>query len=130
LKPIARNAFSRVIVVCLFLLFPHDVLAHASLVKSAPARRAVLFKAPPKVQLWFSEKLEARFSSLMVIDSAGKRVDLDNVTIDAKDSKQLSVAVGPLPPGQYRVKFRVLSVDGHILEEDFPFTIRGSRPAK
>jgi len=56
-------AFLRLFTVSLFLLFPHEVLAHASLVKSAPARRAVLFKAPPKIQLWFSEKLEARFSA-------------------------------------------------------------------
>lgn len=123
-------AFSRLVTVCLFLLLPHELLAHASLVKSAPARRAVLFKAPLKIQLWFSEKLEARFSSLMVIDSAGRRVDLGNVTVDAGDSKQLSVGVSPLLPGQYRIKFRVLSVDGHVLEEDFPFTIRGGHPSK
>jgi copper resistance protein C len=123
-------AFLRLVTVSLFLLFPHEVLAHASLVKSAPARRAVLFKAPPKIQLWFSEKLEARFSSLMVVDSAGRRVDLGNVAVDAGDSKQLSVGVIPLPPGQYRIKFRVLSVDGYVLEEDFPFTIRGSRSSK
>ena len=123
-------AFSRPVTVCLLLLFPHDVSAHASLVKSAPARRAVLFKAPPKIQLWFSEKLEARFSSLMVIDSAGRRVDLGNVAVDAKDSKQLSVGLSPIPSGQYRIKFRVLSVDGHVLEEDFPFTIRGGPTIK
>ena len=123
-------AFSRLVTVCLLLLFPHDVSAHASLVKSAPARRAVLFKAPPKIQLWFSEKLEARFSSVNVIDATGRRVDLGNAAVDAKDAKQLSVGVIPIPPGQYRIKFRVLSVDGHVLEEDFPFTIRGGPTVK
>ena len=100
------------------------------MVKSAPARRAVLFKAPPKIQLWFSEKLEARFSSVNVIDATGRRVDLGNAAVDAKDAKQLSVGVIPIPPGQYRIKFRVLSVDGHVLEEDFPFTIRGGPTVK
>jgi methionine-rich copper-binding protein CopC len=123
-------AFFRLVTVSLFLLFPHEVLAHASLVKSAPARRAVLFKAPPKIQLWFSEKLEARFSSLVVIDSTGRRVDLGDAAVDAKDSKQLSVGLSPIPPGQYRIKFRVLSVDGHVLEEDFPFIIRGGHTVK
>ena len=33
-------------------------------------------------------------------------------------------ALEPLPPGRYLVKFRVLSVDGHIVEDQFPFTIK------
>ena len=123
-------ALSRVVIVCLCLLLPRESLAHASLLKSVPARRAVLFKSPSKAQLWFSEKLEARFSSVMVIDSEGRRVDLDNVAVVPNDAKQLSVGIGALPAGQYRIKFRVLSVDGHMVEDEFPFTVRGSRPAK
>lgn len=37
---------------------------HAYLIKSAPARRAVLFRAPQRVRLWFNERLEAQFSLL------------------------------------------------------------------
>jgi methionine-rich copper-binding protein CopC len=37
--------------------------------------------------------------------------------------------VNPLPPGQYKVRFRVLSVDGHVVEEEFPFTIREAQRA-
>jgi copper resistance protein C len=123
-------ALSRVVIVCLCLLLPRESLAHTSLLKSVPARRAVLFKSPSKAQLWFSEKLEARFSSVMVIDSEGGRVDLGNVEVVPNDEKQLSVGIGALPAGQYRIKFRVLSVDGHMVEDEFPFTVRGSRPAK
>jgi len=32
------------------------------------------------------------------------------------------------PAGTYTVRFRVLSVDGHVVESDFPFTI-GARGA-
>lgn len=111
----------------LLLLTPTLAWAHAYLVKSVPARRAILFKAPAKIQLWFNERLEARFSSLSVSDSNGKRVDLDDVQVAGDDPKQLSVGVGPLPPGIYAIKFRVLSVDGHVVEDQFPFTIRESR---
>ena len=68
-----------VLVFCLLLVAPSIVLSHASLVKSVPARRAQLFKSPAQIQLWFNERLEARYSSLRVIDSSGKRVDLGNV---------------------------------------------------
>ena len=30
-------------------------------------------------------------------------------------------------PGIYTVKFRALSVDGHVVESQFPFTVRESR---
>jgi methionine-rich copper-binding protein CopC len=114
---------------CALLTFPSIVLPHAALVKSIPARRAQIFKAPTQIQLWFNESLEARFSSLWVIDSSGKRVDLGNVEVSTDDRKRISVGVNPLAPGQYRIRFRVLSVDGHIVEDEFPFTIRDAQRA-
>jgi copper resistance protein C len=116
-------------VFCALLTFPSTVLPHAALVKSVPARRAQIFKAPAQIQLWFNEKLEARFSSLTVTDSSGKRVDQGNVAVGTDDPKRLSVGLNPLPPGQYKVRFRVLSVDGHIVEHEFPFTIRETQRA-
>ena len=118
-----------VLVFCILAVSPSTVLAHASLIKSVPARRAQIFKSPPQIQLWFSERLEARFSSLRVIDSSGNRVDLDNVAVDTNDPKRISVGIKPLVPGQYKIRFRVLSVDGHIVEDDVPFTIRNTQRA-
>jgi len=92
-----------VLVVCILLVFPSIVLSHASLVKSVPARRAQIFKSPAQIQLWFNERLEARFSSLRVIDSNGKRVDLGNVEVSADDTKKISVGVNSLAPGQYKI---------------------------
>jgi methionine-rich copper-binding protein CopC len=116
-------------VLCALLTFPSIVWPHAALVKSIPARRAQIFKAPAQIQLWFNEKLEARFSSLTVTDSNGKRVDRGNVAVDTDDPKRLSVGVNPLPPGQYKIRFRVLSVDGHVVEDEFSFTIRETQRA-
>jgi len=118
-----------VLVFCILLVSPSTVLPHASLIKSVPARRAQIFKSPPQIQLWFSERLEARFSSLRVIDSSGNRVDLDNVAVDTNDPKRISVGVKPLVPGQYKIRFRVLSVDGHVIEDEVPFTIRDTQRA-
>jgi copper resistance protein C len=118
-----------VLVFCILLVSPSTVLSHASLVKSVPARRGQIFKSPPQIQLWFSERLEARFSSLKVIDSSGKRVDLGNVEVSTDDPKRISVRVNPLAPGQYKIRFRVLSVDGHVVEDEVPFTIRDTQRA-
>jgi methionine-rich copper-binding protein CopC len=113
-----------VAIVVLALFSPSAVSAHAYLVKSVPARRAVLFNAPAKIQLWFNERLESSFSHVTVTDADNKRVDLGNVEIGSDDAKRLSVGLGTLQPGPYKIKFRVLSVDGHVVEDEFPFTVR------
>jgi methionine-rich copper-binding protein CopC len=109
------------------LLAPTLAWAHAYLVKSVPARRASLLSSPSKIQLWFNERLEPRFSKVSVIDEKGTQVDLGDAQVSAEDPKQLSVGIRPLAPGRYVVQFRVLSVDGHIADQSFPFTIRESR---
>ena len=114
----------RVILFALLLLGPVSSWPHAYLVKSSPARRAVLSRPPTRVQLWFNERLEAQFSQLSVWDADERQVDNQDVQVDADDAKKLSVGVPDLPSGTYHVKLRVLSVDGHIAESDFPFSIR------
>ncbi len=114
-----------VLILCMFS--PAVSWAHARLVRSAPARHATLASAPARVQLWFNEPLEGHFCNLSVWDQTGKQVDQGDVEVTSADSKLVSVGVPPLGPGIYLVKFRVLSVDGHIVESEFPFTIRRKR---
>lgn len=106
------------------LLVATPAWPHASLVRSSPARRATLTTAPDRVQLWFNEAIEPRFSSVSVWDAAGQQVDLRDARIDAEDPKHLTVGLTPLKRGAYRVRFRVLSVDGHVVETEFSFTLR------
>jgi len=106
------------------VLGPLLATAHALLVKSVPARRAAVAAAPARVRLWFNEAVEARFSRLSVWDARGSQVDLRDVAADAEEPRQLTVGLPPLAPGRYVVRFRVLSVDGHVVEGEFPFTVR------
>jgi methionine-rich copper-binding protein CopC len=109
----------------LVLLMPPSVWSHAGLVKSVPARRAVLARVPARVQLWFNERLEAQFCSLSVWNTAGQQVDSGDVQVGPEDLKKLSVSLAALAPGIYTVRYRVLSVDGHIVENQFSFTVQG-----
>jgi methionine-rich copper-binding protein CopC len=86
----------------------------------------VLTRAPDRVQLWFNERLEPAFSRVTVTDASGQAVDLGDVLVGPDDPTRLSVGLRRLSPGTYTVRFRVLSVDGHVVEGEFPFTLRGS----
>jgi methionine-rich copper-binding protein CopC len=108
---------------CVLIAVPGYVMAHASLVKSMPAQRAVLARAPARLQLWFSERLEPRFSSLSLFDAGDKPVELGAVEVDRNDPRSLSANLKALPAGRYVVKYRVLSTDGHVTEKEFVFSI-------
>ena len=112
------------LLLCIVLAAPLVAWGHASLVKSAPAQRAVLYRAPAKIQLWFNERLEIRYSSFSLLDAAGKAIDTGAIEVAADDPRSIQAAIKPLPPGTYTVKYRVLSTDGHVVENRFSFTIR------
>jgi hypothetical protein len=108
-------------------LWPGAALAHAVLVKSVPAQRATLTEPPPKVELWFNERLEPAYSKASVTNEAGAQVDLRDVAVSADDPRRLSLSLPPLVPGRYTVSFRVLSVDGHVVESTLTFTVKSRR---
>lgn len=111
----------------LLCLAPTQANAHAYLQRAIPAQRATLFAAPDRVQLWFNERLEPGFCTVTVLDASGKTVDRGDGKVAADDPKQLTVGLQPIPPGVYTVQFRVLSVDGHVVNDKFTFTVRESR---
>src|SRR5262249_55115294 len=106
------------------IIAPAAADAHAVLVKSAPVARAALSQPPSRVDLWFSERLEPAWSTASVWSATGTPVDGQSAAVSPDDPKRLSVNLRELPPGAYVVRFRVLSVDGHVVESSFPFTVK------
>ena len=108
-------------------LWPALALAHAVLVKSVPGQRAALAEPPPRVELWFNERLEPAYSKASVTNEAGTQVDLRDVAVSPQDPRRLSLSLPALAPGRYTVSFRVLSVDGHVVESKLSFTVKDRR---
>ena len=104
-------------------LFASTAGAHAFLDHAEPPVGSTVHAAPARVRLWFSERLEPAFSTAEVDDASGKRVGQSAAKVDPGDPTLLEITVPPLPPGRYRVKWRVLSVDTHVTEGDFTFTL-------
>ncbi len=102
-----------------------SALAHSMLVKAEPPRRAVLTKPPSQVRLWFNEKIEGDYASLVVLDAKKQPITDVKPTLAPDDQKSIVLPLPDLAPGKYSVKFRVLSVDGHVVESSFDFTVKG-----
>lgn len=107
------------------LMGPTAAHAHARLVKSDPAARSVLQAAPTLLRLWFNERIEAKFATVSIIDGQGRNMPAGAPAVAADDARRIDVNVPPLAPGVYRVRYRVLSVDGHTIESEFSFTLKG-----
>jgi len=96
---------------------------HAFLEHAMPPVGSTVASAPSEVMLHFTQRLEPAFSHVQVQDSAGKRVDRDDAKVPADAPATLVVSLGTLEPGRYVVKWRVLSVDTHVTEGDYTFTV-------
>jgi copper resistance protein C len=116
----ARAAVALVLLGALAL--PEPAEAHAQLVRTAPPKRAVLRDAPKQIQLWFNERLEPAYATIKVTRENAP-VSIGKQAVDA-DGKRLSVQLGEPASGSYTVRFRVLSVDGHVVEDSFTFSVR------
>src|SRR6201996_9323188 len=94
--------------------------AHAFLDHAEPRVGSTVPTAPREVVLFYTQNLEPAFSSVEVSDANGARVDQGKPRISASTMR---VGVKPLPPGTYRVRWQVLSVDTHTTEGNFTFRV-------
>jgi methionine-rich copper-binding protein CopC len=97
--------------------------AHAQLTKATPAAGGAVPMPPSEVTLNFSEKLEGSFSTVMVRDAVGKRVDKGDAQVDKADRTVMRIPVQPLKPGIYIVEWRALTADTHKTEGAFIFRV-------
>jgi copper resistance protein C len=96
---------------------------HAMLQGAEPRLESALKRAPDEVKLSFTERLEPAYSSIRVLDERGQRVDRRDSRVDRANPVVLRTTLPPLPPGRYKVLWRVLSIDGDVTEGDFTFRI-------
>jgi methionine-rich copper-binding protein CopC len=98
--------------------------AHAELKQATPAADGTVQAAPTEVTLKFSERLENAFSTIIVRDAVGKRVDKANGQIDKADRTVIRTSLQPsLSPGTYIVEWRALTADTHRTEGAFIFRV-------
>jgi copper resistance protein C len=114
----------RAIVLALLVAIPATAGAHAVLIKSSPARRAILSVPPARVELTFNERLEPAYSTVSVWSASAEKVDDGKIVVGPEDPRRLTVGLAGLAHGTYTVKFRVLSVDGHLVEGTYAFDVR------
>ena len=107
----------------LFLSLAFPAFGHSSLVSSTPAKDAVLTEFPTEISLTFNESL------LEIGANNPNKVEVTNSMGDLLSGA--TTVAGPIitAPLQitgndvYKVVYRVVSQDGHVIEGDYSFTV-------
>jgi len=116
---------SRLAVLGLLLaLLAWPVAAHGYIVRSLPENRSVLQRSPTRLQYWFSEDLEARFSVLNLRDQDGNIIASGGADADNAALMSLRLPAGALSDGAYVVELRAaFSSDGHTVTQTQVFFV-------
>jgi copper resistance protein C len=108
------------------LLHPLSVAAHAIVLDSVPAPDAVLTRPPARAVLRFNSKIEKRLTRVTLTAGGGPPRPLSIANDGGSDGEPDRIVipfVGPLPPGPYVIRYKVLSADGHVTEGTLRFSV-------
>lgn len=119
---IAKALLSLILLTSLALPLP--VFAHAIMVKSQPVVDSTIAESPTQIDVWFNDKVGSEYKALAVIDNTGKRVDNKDIVQETFDQSHIYVTVPKLAPGTYTVRYRVVSIDTHIVTGKYNFTLK------
>ncbi|GAA4965723.1 copper resistance CopC family protein [Kineococcus glutinatus] len=109
---------------CLLLAGAQPSSAHDRLLRTAPADGEQLATAPAEVRLEFSAPVLGINPQVVLRDATGATV---TTPAAVADGSAVTLALpGPLAAGGYTVLWRVVSSDGHPIEDGFGFTVAGT----
>jgi copper resistance protein C len=126
MSPTLRRVTPIILAIAFAALTAVPVLAHADLVTSDPADKAVLAEPPTTVTLTFSEGLDASKSSFNVIGSDGTVLGTGKAGQDGATDMTLGGLA--LVPGAYGIKWTSVAEDGHVERGTLSFNVAEPTP--
>lgn len=96
--------------------------AHSFLIEANPSSKDHVSAAPKVVKLRFGGAVDPKYSKLTIENAEGKVLSEGSIGV-ADKPRELGVESPELAPGKYTVRFRVLSIDGHIVEGNYEFFV-------
>jgi methionine-rich copper-binding protein CopC len=111
----------------IFLVFSASPApAHTVLVNSIPQSESVISSLPPEINITFAEDLIdiGNSNSIAVLDSSGEDLSQGQVTVAGPTLTKALIASDKI--GIYKVEYRAVAADGHVIKGEFTFTVDAS----
>ena len=99
--------------------------AHAFLDSAEPAVGSTVKTSPTVVKIWFNRQLAKSGSTIAVYDTKGMEVDRKDFAVDPDEKFLMTVSVGQLPAGTYKVVWNAFCFDKHHTTGTFTFNVAG-----
>ena len=101
--------------------------AHSVVIESSPKDKEVLARAPREVILRFSAKIEKSLTRISLTSSDGRTIPLPGlIREDIREAPdRLVIPLPMLGPGEYLLRYKVLSTDGHATSGVLRFSVVG-----
>lgn len=93
--------------------------AHAHLHMSAPANHSVVADSPKKIDLQFNEPVQLTSVTIQKGDGSATKLG----PLPDAPAKDFTLAAPALDAGNYIVKWRAVSDDGHVMTDKLLFTV-------
>jgi methionine-rich copper-binding protein CopC len=98
-------------------------MIHFGLAKSIPEADSSV-PSPEAVQLWFTQIPQDNSVGIRLINPAGDLLETGPIMQDSEDQKRYSVqAKNKLTAGTYMIAWRGIGDDGHVVRDEFSFTV-------
>ena len=120
----SRQHFAAVIVFLVTVLIaasPRLALAHAVLLSSSPQKNASVNGPDITISLKYNSRVDGAHSSLTLVKPDGSVESVGALTQPLPDT--LSATGHKLAKGAYKLRWQVLSSDGHITRGEVPFQV-------
>jgi copper resistance protein C len=103
------------------LLLPAPGFAHAVVLESRPSPNAQVGPSDHAVALRFNSRIDRKRSRMTLAGPGGASVPV--AVAEGSEPDRLEAALPALDPGDYKLKWQVLSIDGHITRGEIPFHV-------
>lgn len=107
----------------LLLTFSSSVSAHTGMKSASPADGETITGDIQEIKVEFNTAIESG-SSMSLLNENGNEIDLDSSQVEEKTL--VGKVEEPLQDDHYKVKWRIVGEDGHLIEGDYMFMVQHS----
>ena len=111
----------KILITVLLLVINSSVLAHSKLIEISPQDNITYDKVPSQIEMKFNSEVKLIKINLMRIN------DKEKINLDTSSLEKTTKYIIPMPQldiGKYRLQWRALSLDGHIIKGKSDFTVK------
>ncbi len=123
IRPAVRSVAATAGATALLLVVAGQALADVEVVSASPGPDEVVVGSPAELMLSYSGPIDPGRSSVLVVGPDGSTIAEGGPEDVSEDATTMIVALPPLDPATYEVRWTAVATDGHVARDTYTFTV-------